>query len=271
MNASDEASVDRDAIKAHFIAERGYWRPWTEALLRDNPRFLQRYATYAGHPARFGPLSEKMVELIYVALDASSTHLFAGGLRTHLSRAIEIGVRPAEIHDVLHLVAAQGLDAVWSSLQVLADAIDARGRREPGSDVPASSVPPTSADTTDATDTTDAARRARRLAVGAPTAALALLERLDPGYLPVLLDFLEHGRPDDGLAPGDRALIEVALRACFTGHDAPALRARIDRALEFGRTPAEVMQAIQLGAHLAVHGTALGAATLADLRDPSGA
>lgn len=245
MTKPDDA-IDRDAIKAHYIAERGYWRPWTDALLLENPRFLQRYASYAGHPARVGPLPQKMVELIYVALDASSTHLFGSGLKTHMEKALAAGARPAEIFDVLHLVAAQGLDSVCQAVEVLAEEIG-----------DTAAVPGEPA---------DKAERIERLGLPASPAVLALLERLDPGFLPVLLDFLEHGRPGDGLAAAERSLVEVALFACFTGFDREALRRRIRRALDGGCAAGEVLQAIQLGAHLAVHGTALGAAVFEELR-----
>ncbi len=267
---SDEA-IDRDAIKARFIAERGYWRPWTDALLRDNPRFLDRYAAYAGHPARVGPLSAKQVELVYVALDASSTHLFAAGLGTHMEKALAAGASPREISDVLHLVAAQGLDSVYQAVAILADeqaraAPCAGGAHEDATAFESPSGSPS----------LDEPLRARieRLDLAASEPALSLLNELDPGYLPVLLDFLEHGRPDDGLADVDRLLIEVALFACFTGHDPQALRQRIRAALADGSSAAALLQAIQLGAHLSVHGTALGADTLAALlarpaHDPS--
>ena len=106
------ADPDREAIKAAFLRERGYWRPWVETLLRERPRFVQAYADYAGHPARTGPLSVRMVELLYVALDASGSHLFEAGLRTHMVKALEAGATQADLFDVLHLVAAQGLEAV---------------------------------------------------------------------------------------------------------------------------------------------------------------
>jgi alkylhydroperoxidase/carboxymuconolactone decarboxylase family protein YurZ len=258
---SDEA-LDRDAIKARFIAERGYWRPWTDALLRDNPRFLDRYAAYAGHPARVGPLSAKQVELVYVALDASSTHLFASGLRTHMEKALAAGASPREILDVLHLVAAQGLDSVYQAIAILADEQARVGSRTGGAHGDAAAFEaPAEAPSPDQT----LLARTERLNLPASVPALSLLNELDPGYLPVLLDFLEHGRPDNGLADADRSLIEVALFACFTGHDPQALRQRIRRALAAGLSAASLLQAIQLGAHLSVHGTALGADTLAAL------
>ena len=255
---SDDA-VDREAIKAHFIAERGYWRPWADVMLRDNPRFLERYASYAGHPARAGPLSAKQVELIYVALDASSTHLFGAGLRTHMEKALAAGATAHEILDVLHLVAAQGLDSVYQSIAILAEESGiSRGDSSRGGDREA--VAPAAP-----ARAPDLRARIRRLKLPASPAALDLLAQLDPGYLPVLLDFLEHGRPAGGLAESDRSLIEVALFACFTGHDPQALGQRIRRALDGASSPAELLQAIQLGAHLSVHGTALGAGALAEL------
>lgn len=78
-------TLELEEIKAYFIEKRGYWRPWTEALLKNNPSFLKKYADYAGYPVSIGCLSQRMVELIYVALDASATHLYEAGLRTHLA------------------------------------------------------------------------------------------------------------------------------------------------------------------------------------------
>ncbi|HSW15984.1 MAG TPA: hypothetical protein VLJ86_02060, partial [Ramlibacter sp.] len=95
----------------------------------------------------------------------------------------------------------------------------------------------------------------------APAHALTLasVARLDPGYAEVLLDFVEHGRPEAGLTPAERSLVQLALHACFTAFNAGAVRQIVTTALSQGLARAELLQAIQLGAHLAVHGTALGA------------
>src|SRR5690606_23638162 len=100
---TEQLTPEQREIKEFFIAERGYWRPWTETILRINPQFLKRYASYAGYPARTGPLSKRMIELIYIALDASATHLFENGVNTHLLLAHEAGATPADVLDVLHL------------------------------------------------------------------------------------------------------------------------------------------------------------------------
>ncbi len=266
--------IDRDAIKAHFIRERGYWRPWTEALLRHRPRLLERYATYAGHPARYGPLSERMVELIYVALDASATHLFAAGLRTHLAKALSAGASAADVHDVLHLVAAQGVDSVCHAVGILAEelsAVDAADEdgwaQSPVAAATAEHALPPSGTGADALQ----ARLEASLLPFRP-AALSLLGRLDPRYLQVVADFVDvDGARGEGLSMAERCLVVVALRACFTGFDPVGLRHGIQCALDAGCGPPDLLQAIQLGAHLAVHGTALGAGVYSELqpaRDP---
>lgn len=229
---------EREAIKALFIAERGYWRPWTDTMLQIAPGFVAQYARYAGYPARTGPLSERMVELIYVGLDASSSHLFESGLATHMRRALEVGASHSDIVDVLHLVAVQGLASVCQASDILAELSGA---------------------STD-TPVIDAALQARIQRLGeAHALALANVVRLNPGYAEVLLDFIEQGRPGAGLTPPERSLVQLALHACFTAFNPAAVRQIVTTALSQGLSAAELQQAIQLGAHLAVHGTALGA------------
>lgn len=234
---------DLDGIKARFIAARGYWRPWTDAMLRANPGFLAHYAEYAGHPARTGPLTPRMVELIYVALDASATHLYEAGLATHLRMAREAGASDADVFDVLHLVTMQGLSAVLQAADLLHEAAP----------LPA----------LDAHDP----MRARIAALWpAQASSLLRLAAQDRGYVAVLLDFLEGGAPAGGLAAAERMLVRIALHACFTHGDMAATRALIGDALAQGVSRQEILQAIQLGGHLAVHGAALGATVHARLQ-----
>lgn len=234
---SDE--TERERIKDYFIAERGYWRPWTETVLETNPGFVEQYARYAGYPARTGPLSPRMVELIYVALDSSASHLFESGLQTHLKRALEVGASPADIFDVLHLVAVQGAASVCQAAGIL-DELAGPGDGEAAAITPA--------------------LQGRIDAIGGSHAlALAAVARMDPGYAEVLLDFVEHGRPGAGLSAAERSLVQLALHACFTAFNPEATRQVIATALSQGLARGELLQAIQLGAHLAVHGTALGA------------
>ncbi|MES2399558.1 MAG: carboxymuconolactone decarboxylase family protein [Pseudomonadota bacterium] len=235
-----EAPASRDDIKARFIAERGYWRPWVDVMLQASPGFVAQYAHYAGYPARTGPLAPRMVELIYVGLDASSSHLFESGLHTHTQKALEAGATQSDIFDVLHLVTVQGMASVCQAADILAELTGPSAERQ----IPA----------------LDAALQARIDRLGAAHAlALASVARLDAGYAQALLDFIDKGRPGGGLSDAERSLVQLALHACFTAFNPAAVRQIITTGLAQGLSAAELLQAIQLGAHLAVHGTALGA------------
>ena len=249
MNAQpgETAAAEAARIKAFFVTERGYWRPWTETMLQAYPGFVEQYARYAGYPARTGPLTPRMVELIYVALDSSSSHLFESGLQTHMKRALEVGVTQADIIDVLHLVVVQGAVNVCQAVDILAEFT--------GPDEPAA---------------IDEDLQARIESLGpAHALSLAAVARMDPGYASVLLDFVESGRPGTGLAPRERSLIQLALHACFTAFNPDATRQIVATALSQGATPAELLQAIQLGSHLAVHGAALGANVFRQIGTPT--
>lgn len=240
----ESAEHERERIKKDFIAQRGYWRPWVETLLETSPAFVAQYARYAGYPARTGPLSERMVELIYVALDTSSSHLFEPGLQTHMKKALEVGASPADIFDVLHLVALQGVASVCQATAILAECA---GQGEP--------------------TLLEAGLQQRMDRLG-PAHALALssVAAIDPGYAEVLLDFIELGGSGNGLTPAERSLVQLALHACFTAFNPEAVRQIVMTGLSQGLKTAEMLQAIQLGAHLSVHGTALGADTYRSLK-----
>lgn len=241
------SEAERAQIKEFFIRERGYWRPWTDTMLQACPGFVEQYASYAGYPARTGPLTPRMVELIYVALDSSSSHLFASGLQTHLRRAMEVGATPSDIFDVLHLVAVQGAASVCQAANILAECSGLHAEEE-----------------------LDGRLQARINALSEEHAlSLRAMAHMDPGYVEALLDLVEHGRPaTGGLTPSERSLVQLALHACFTAFNPEATRQIIVAALDQGVSRAELLQAIQLGAHLSVHGTALGADTFRAISQP---
>ncbi len=243
-----ELTPEQEARKAAYIRARGYWKPWTEGLLRLHPDFLDAYARYAGHPAAHGPLSPVMCELIYVALDASATHLFESGLKLHMRLALERGATARQLVEVLRLATLQGLDGVAMGLGLLVEELEKAGQPLP---------PP------------DPAHRGLREAYEArfgdwPDFCDQML-RLDPAYFAALLDLLSCGDGGDGLDEKSAALISVALSACFTARDPAATRLHLQRALRLGATREELLQVLQMTAHLGVHACSLGVPALMDV------
>ena len=126
----------RKRLKEAFIAGRGYWRDfWNDLLLLD-PDFFEAFVAFSSVPWCNGPLPPKFKELVYVAIDCSTTHLFTLGLRLHVQNALQLGATAAELMEVLQLASAQGLNACSVGIPILQEELAAFGR-------PALSVTPT--------------------------------------------------------------------------------------------------------------------------------
>ncbi|WP_202913132.1 carboxymuconolactone decarboxylase family protein [Acuticoccus sediminis] len=242
-----DLTPDQRRRKDAFIAARGYWRPWTDVLLRTHPEFLERYARYAARPAEAGPLPARTVELVYVALDASATHLFASGLALHIGLALDKGARVAEIADVLRLATAQGLHGTFGGVRLLMDELAATGASRETALTPEQAALKT---------------RCGELLGECPD-ALDLLLRDDPVYVERLLDLLDCPAPGEGLDETTRDLIDIALACCFTGYDEAAGRAAIRRALAHGVEVPAILQVLKMTAHLGVHACSVGLPALA--------
>ena len=243
---------DEQVLKEAFIRARGYWRPWTEGLLRLDPAFLATYARYGGYPAETGPLSRKMCELIYVALDGSATHLFRSGLALHMQLALEQGASAQEIVDVLRLATAQGLEGCHVGVGILAEELAIAGL-----------------DSNQAALSNEQAalRDAYVAQFGDWPDFCDLWLRADPGYFAAMLDLLVVGRQAGGLDERSSCLITLALNGCFTALNPDALRLQIRRALRLGIDRREILQVLQMTAHLGVHACAIGVPLLMDAID----
>ena len=240
-----------EALKAAYIAARGYWTPWTEGLLRFSPEFLERYAAYGGYPASHGPLSPVMVELLYVALDASATHLFEPGLRLHIGLALDRGATMGQVVGALQLGAVQGLEGTQRGMCILAEELVAAGVAAPELTAPL-------------TEAQAALRAEYEARFGDWPLHCDLLLRLDPGYVQVMLAMLTAIPTGPGLAEEDQVLLSLGLSACFTAFNPEATRMHIKRALRLDVDRAAILQVLQMTAHLGVHACALGIPALMD-------
>jgi alkylhydroperoxidase/carboxymuconolactone decarboxylase family protein YurZ len=106
-------------LRDAFISERGYWNEFWDGLLTLDPEFFQAYLQFSAVPWRHGTLEPKFKELIYVAIDASTTHLYEPGLRQHIRNAIKHGATREEVMEVLELVSVLGIHACTLGVPIL--------------------------------------------------------------------------------------------------------------------------------------------------------
>lgn len=124
--ASGGAASDRPAlslreqqIKDKFIEGRKYWSPLLEDLLIASPDFWEAYAGFSSHPWTHGVLTPKEKELLYVAIDAQTTHLFEPGIRIHMANAIRYGATREELIQVAEIVSCLGIQTYLTGLPML--------------------------------------------------------------------------------------------------------------------------------------------------------
>ncbi|HEX5113823.1 MAG TPA: carboxymuconolactone decarboxylase family protein [Pseudonocardiaceae bacterium] len=129
MSETESPTDDRRReLRERFEAERGYWNVFWEGLLSLDPVFFEAYLNFSAVPWRNGVLEPKVRELIYTAIDASTTHLYEPGLRQHIRNALRHGATSAEIMEVLELTSVLGIHTCTLGVPVLLEELAATER-----------------------------------------------------------------------------------------------------------------------------------------------
>ena len=114
---------------------RGDWNPLWNQLRELDPEFMEAYLAFRSVPHRNGPLPRKVKELVMVAINAATTHLYAPGVRRHMQNAIKEGATVEEILEVIQLTSVMGIHACNLAVPILMEEMAAAG--QPGKPAPA--------------------------------------------------------------------------------------------------------------------------------------
>ncbi|MFC1992894.1 carboxymuconolactone decarboxylase family protein [Chloroflexota bacterium] len=122
---SQQLNKRQEQLKERFIAERGYWSEelWGQVLIADVD-FFEACLNFSAAPWKNGVLPPKMKELIYIAIDAATTHLYVPGLRQHIKNAFKYGATKEEIMEVFELVSAMGMHSIIVGMPVLIEELE---------------------------------------------------------------------------------------------------------------------------------------------------
>ncbi len=121
----------RRKLKEEFTAARGYWSPIWDDILDSTPDFFEAYMKFSSVPWKTGTLEPKVRELIYIAIDSSTTHMYEPGLKVHIRNALKYGATKEEIMEVYQLTSVLGIHTVTTGLPVLLDEMKKAGREVP--------------------------------------------------------------------------------------------------------------------------------------------
>lgn len=100
-----------EKVKAEFTTNRGYWSDQLQSMVRSSPAFFEGYTAFSSTPWRKGTLAPVVKELLYVAIDVSTTHMFEPGVRIHTRNALRYGATPAQILQVMQIVSCLGMQS----------------------------------------------------------------------------------------------------------------------------------------------------------------
>lgn len=126
---SEKLTARQKELKERFIKDRGYWSEtiW-DHVLKIDPDFFEAYLNFSSIPWRKGVLPPKIKELIYIAVDASTTHLYDPGTRQHIANALKYGATKEEIMEVFELISVLGIHTCTTGVPILIEELKKAGK-----------------------------------------------------------------------------------------------------------------------------------------------
>lgn len=249
MDMTDEGlSPARQELKRSFIDNRGYWNAFWDGLLGLSPEFFEAYLNFSSVPWKTGTLLPKYKELIYIAIDIATTHLYEPGLRVHIRNAVKYGATSGEIMEVYQLASVLGMHSFTMGMPVLVDEFRNAGREE-------ELIAPM--------DERMEALKARYMGIrGYWSEYWDGLLRADPDYFEAFVEMASIPWKTGRLEPKIKELIHIAIDASTTHLYEPGLRVDIRNAIARGATPQEIMEVYQLVSALGMHTCIMGVPVL---------
>ena len=95
------------------------WNPMWDRLAELDPDFLEAFLAFRTIPKKKGPLPTKYKELVMVAINVATTHLWGPGARRHMHNALQAGATRDEILEVMQLTTVMGIHSMALGLPIL--------------------------------------------------------------------------------------------------------------------------------------------------------
>ena len=118
MSVSDK-SEDNTYPSTEAHKAKGDWNPLWETFAELDPEFLEAYLAFRSVPQNNGSLPQKTKELILIAINAATTHLYGPGVRRHIQNALKAGATQAEILETIQLTTVMGIHSCNLAIPIL--------------------------------------------------------------------------------------------------------------------------------------------------------
>lgn len=101
----------------------GDWNPFWDMLEEMDRDYLEAFLAFRSVPITQGPLPQKTKELIFIAVNAATTHLWAPGVRRHIRNALCEGATQEEILEVIQLTSIMGIHSLSLGAPILQEEV----------------------------------------------------------------------------------------------------------------------------------------------------
>jgi alkylhydroperoxidase/carboxymuconolactone decarboxylase family protein YurZ len=93
-------------------------------MIRCSPAFFDGYTAFSSAPWKTGALAPAVKELLYLAINAATQHLFLPGIRLHLRNALNRGATPEQILQVIQIASCIGMQSYLMATPLLAHQLE---------------------------------------------------------------------------------------------------------------------------------------------------
>jgi alkylhydroperoxidase/carboxymuconolactone decarboxylase family protein YurZ len=232
-----ELDARRQALKETFTRNRGYWADIWDQLLQLSPDYFEAYTALSSVPWKHGALPPKVKEFLYIAVDASTTHLYNAGTRIHMANAFRHGASVDELFEVLMMTSVLGVHSCTVGVPILIEELAAAGQP-----------------VEEALDERQARLKEtfmQNRGYWAPF--MEDLLRLSPDFFEAYINFSSIPWLKGPLEPKVKEFVYIAIDAATTHLYVPGLRQHIRNAIRLGATRAELMEVLEVVSALGVH------------------
>ncbi|EHY61286.1 hypothetical protein HRR83_008984 [Exophiala dermatitidis] len=256
-------SKDPSELKKTFVDQVGeaQWDETWESIAKLSPELFEASVDLLAVPRKKRHLSPKVQQLMSIAVDAASTHLYVPGVRKHIDAALKEGATPAEVIEVIELTGTLGIHACNIGVPLLVEVMKEEGIYEQH---------PTGGKPFDE-------RREKLKADFTKNRGywhtfwedfLALDPEFFEAYLkfssvPWLKDVDGSGKGGGALEPKVKELVYCAFDAAATHLYVPGLKLHMKNVLKYGGTPEEIMEVLEIATQLSLHTSNVAAPILA--------
>jgi alkylhydroperoxidase/carboxymuconolactone decarboxylase family protein YurZ len=122
-------SKDSAQLKQNLISNIGeaQWDETWDSIAKLSPELFEASVNLIAVPRKKRHLSPKIQELMSIAVDAASTHLYIPGIQKHIKAALKEGATQAEIVEVIELTGTLGIHACNIGVPLLVEVMKEEG------------------------------------------------------------------------------------------------------------------------------------------------